>query len=228
VKRPRRQFLHLAAAAAALPAVSRVARAQTYPTRPVRWIVGYPPGGAFDIVARIMGQRLSEQLGQPIIIENKPGAGTNLAVQTVVNAPPDGYTLLFFGASNTINVTFYEALPFNFLRDVVPVAGLAGFALVMNVSPSVPARTVAEFIVHAKANPGKINMASFGVGGISHLSGELFKAMAGVDMVHVHYRGEAPALTDLITVDVQPSDWLTRSHPIGRGASIGSNDCRAI
>jgi tripartite-type tricarboxylate transporter receptor subunit TctC len=210
----RRKFLHLAVGTAALPAVSRIAWGQSYPSRPVRLVVGYPPGGTFDIVARMVGQRLAERLGQPVVVENKPGAGTNLAVQTVVRAPADGYTLLFFGASNTINTTFYEALPFDLLRDIAPVAGLAGFALVMEVNPLVPAKSVAEFIAYVKGNPGKVNMASFGVGGISHLAGELFKAMAGVDMVHVPYRGEVPALTDLISGRVQVMfDNLSASLP---------------
>jgi tripartite-type tricarboxylate transporter receptor subunit TctC len=200
---PRRRFLHLAAGAAALPIVSRTARAQSYPTRPVRLVVGFPPGGGTDIVARIMGRWLSERLGQPVIIENKPGAGTNIAVQAVVNSPPDGYTLLFVTTSSATNATFYETLPFNFLRDIAPVGGLVRLPFAMVVSPSVPARTVPEFIVYAKANPGKINMASTGVGTSVHLAGELFKAMTGVNMVHVPYRGGAPALTDLISGQVQ-------------------------
>jgi tripartite-type tricarboxylate transporter receptor subunit TctC len=200
---PRRRFLHLAAGAAALPALSRFAGAQTYPARPVRLVVGFPPGGGTDIVARIMGRWLSERLGQPVIIENKPGAGTNIAVQAVVNSPPDGYTLLFVTTSSATNATFYETLPFNFLRDIAPVGGLVRLPFAMVVTPSLPARTVSEFIAYAKANPGKINMASTGVGTSVHLAGELFKAMAGVNMVHVPYRGGAPALTDLISGQVQ-------------------------
>ena len=200
---PRRRFLHLAAGAAVLPALLRFAGAQTYPTRPVRLIVGFPPGGGTDIVARIMGRWLSERLGQPVIIENKPGAGTNIAVQAVVNSPPDGYTLLFVTTSSATNATFYETLPFNFLRDIAPVGGLVRLPFAMVVTPSLPARTVPEFIAYAKANPGKINMASTGVGTSVHLAGELFKAMAGVNMVHVPYRGGAPALTDLISGQVQ-------------------------
>jgi tripartite-type tricarboxylate transporter receptor subunit TctC len=174
------------------------ASAVDYPTRPVRWIVGYPAGGAADIVARIMGQWLSERLGQSFIIENKSGAGTNIATQAVIAAPPDGYTLLWVSPANAINATLYEALPFNFLRDTVPVAGLVRFALVLEVNPKLPAMTVAELIAYAKANPGQLSMASFGVGTSSHLAGELFKTMTGVRMVHVPYRGSAPAVTELI------------------------------
>lgn len=174
------------------------ASAVDYPTRPVRWIVGYPAGGAADIVARIMGQWLSERLGQSFIIENKSGAGTNIATQAVIAAPSDGYTLLWVSPANAINATLYEALPFNFLRDTVPVAGLVRFALVLEVNPKLPATTVAELIAYAKANPSLLSMASFGVGTSSHLAGELFKTMTGVRMVHVPYRGSAPAVTDLI------------------------------
>jgi tripartite-type tricarboxylate transporter receptor subunit TctC len=195
--------LHLAAGAAALPAVSRFALAQSYPTRPVRWVVGYPPGGSTDIVARIMGRWLSERLGQQVIIENKPGAGTNIAVQTVVSSPLDGYTLIFLSAANAINATLYESLPFDLLRDIAPVGPLVRVPLVMEVNPAVPAKTVAEFIAHAKANPGKVNMASVGVGTPPHLAGELFKVMTGVNMVHVPYRGSAPAITGMIGGQVQ-------------------------
>jgi tripartite-type tricarboxylate transporter receptor subunit TctC len=173
------------------------ASALDYPTRPVRWIVGYPAGGAADIVARIMGQWLSERLGQSFI-ENKAGAGTNIATQAVIAAPPDGYTLLWVSPANAINATLYEALPFNFLRDTVPVAGLVRFALVLEVNPKLPATTVAELIAYAKANPGQLSMASFGVGTSSHLAGELFKSMTGVRMVHVPYRGSPPAVAELI------------------------------
>jgi tripartite-type tricarboxylate transporter receptor subunit TctC len=197
----RRQILHLAAGAVALPAVSRIAKAQAYPTRPVRLIVGFAAGGAADTIARLMGQWLSERLGHQIIIENKVGAGANLAVQAVVNSPPDGYTLLFVTASNAINQTLYDTLPF--LRDIAPVAGLVELPLVMEVNPSVPAKNVAEFIAYAKANPGKINMAHNGVGTTPHLGGELFKQMTGVDMVHVSYRGSALALTDMLGGRVQ-------------------------
>jgi tripartite-type tricarboxylate transporter receptor subunit TctC len=203
MKLPRRTFLHLAAGAAALPAVLRFALAQSYPTRPVRWVVGYPPGGSTDIVARIMGRWLSERLGQQVIIENKPGAGTNIAVQTVVSSPLDGYTLIFLSAANAINATLYESLPFDLLRDIAPVGPLVRVPLVMEVNPAVPAKTVAEFIAHAKANPGKVNMASVGVGTPPHLAGELFKVMTGVNMVHVPYRGSAPAITGMIGGQVQ-------------------------
>jgi tripartite-type tricarboxylate transporter receptor subunit TctC len=199
----RRQFLHLAAGAAALSAVSRIAGAQTYPTRPVHLLVGFPPGGATDIIARLIGQSLSERLGQQFIIENRPGAGTNIATEAVVRAPADGYTLLAVTSSNTSNTTLYEALPFNLMRDIVPVAGLVRNALVIEVNPSVPVRTIPEFIAYAKANPGKLNVASYGVGTTGHLAQELFKLLTGVNMVHVPYRGDAPALTDTIGGQVQ-------------------------
>jgi len=187
MKLPRRKFLHLAAGAAAFPAVSRFAWAQTYPSRPVRWIVGFAPGGGNDIVARLMGQWLTEHIGQPFVIENRPGAGTNVATEAVVNAAPDGYTLLFVAPSSAINATLYEKLNFNFIRDITPIAGIMRIPNVMVVNPSVPAQTVPEFIAYAKANPGKVNMASPGVGTSVHLSGELFKMMTGIDMVHVPY-----------------------------------------
>jgi tripartite-type tricarboxylate transporter receptor subunit TctC len=199
----RRQFLHLAAGAAALPAVSRIAQAQAYPSRPVRIIAGFAPGGGVDIVARLIGQWLSERLGQQFIIENRPGAGTNIATEAVVRAPADGYTLLLVNPANAINATLYDNLSFNFIRDVAPVAGIMVVPNVMVVHPSVPAKTVPEFIAYAKANLGKINMGSGGIGGPSHVAGELFKMMAGVDLVHVPYRGVAPALTDLIGGQVQ-------------------------
>ena len=199
----RRRFLHLAAGAAALPAVSRIARAQSYPLRPVRIIVGFAAGGTTDVLARMIGQWLSERLGQPFLIENRPGAGTNIATEAVVKSAPDGYTLLMVSPPNTINATLYEKLNFNFLRDVAAVAAIARVPNVMEVNPSVPASTVAEFIAYAKANPGKLSFASAGVGSSQHLSGEMFKMMAGVDMVHVPYRGGAPALTDLIGGQVQ-------------------------
>jgi tripartite-type tricarboxylate transporter receptor subunit TctC len=194
----RRQFLHLAAGAAALPVVSGVARAQAYPTRPVRWIVGFAPGGGNDIVARLMGQWLSERLGQQFVIENRPGAGTNIATEVVVNAPPDGYTLLLAGIPNAFNASLFGKLNFNFIRDIAPVAGIIRVPQVMVVTPSVPANTVPEFIAYAKANPGKVNMASAGTGGGTHLAGELFKTMAGVNLVHVPYRGNGPALVALL------------------------------
>jgi tripartite-type tricarboxylate transporter receptor subunit TctC len=199
----RRQFLHLAVGAAALPAVSRLAWAQAYPTRPVRIIVGAAPSGSFDIMARLIGQRLSEQLGQPFVIDNRPGAVGNIATEAVVRSPADGYTLLLVGAPHAINATLYDKLNFNFIRDIAPVAGIDREPLVMAVNPSVPARTVPEFIAYAKANPGKISMASAGNGTPSHVSGELFKMMAGVNMVHVPYRGGGPALPDLLAGQVQ-------------------------
>jgi tripartite-type tricarboxylate transporter receptor subunit TctC len=203
MKLPRRTFLHLAAGAAALPAFAHVAVAQAYPSRPVRIIVGFPAGGGSDITARLMGQWLSERLGKPFIIENRPGAATNIAVEAVVKSAPDGYTLLLFGSSSTINATLYDKLPFNLVRDIAPVAGTNRVPYVMEVNPSVPAKSVPEFIAYAKANPGKINMASAGNGSVQHVSGELFKMMTGVDMLHVPYRGGAPALTDLIGGQVQ-------------------------
>jgi len=218
---PRRRFVHLAAAALAAPALSRLARAQAYPTRPVRWLLGYPAGGSTDIVVRLLANRLSERLGQPFIVENKPGAGTNLAVQAAVNAPPDGYTLLFAATSNAINASSYASLPFNFLRDIAPVAGLAELPFVIDVSPSLPVKTVAEFIAYAKANPGTINMGSFGAGTISHLALELFKAMTGVSMQHVPYRGGAPMVTDIIGGRVQAGiDALPNSLPHIRSGSV--------
>jgi tripartite-type tricarboxylate transporter receptor subunit TctC len=203
MKVPRRRFLQLAASAAALPVVSRVASAQTYPTRPVRIVVGYTAGGVSDILARIMGQRLSERLGQPFVIENRPGAASNIATEVVVRAPPDGYTLLLAGVANAINVTLYDNLNFNFIRDIAPIAIIGRSPLVMEVNPSVPAKTVPEFISYAKANPGKINMASAGTGGATHVAGELFKMMAGVNMLHVPYHGAPPALSDLLADQVQ-------------------------
>jgi tripartite-type tricarboxylate transporter receptor subunit TctC len=201
---PRRQFLHLATGAAALPAVSRMAKAQTYPTRPVRIIVGFAAGNTADILARLMGRWLSERLGQPIIIENRPGAGSNIGTEAVVRAPPDGYTLLMVGSFNAISATLYDKLNFNFAHDIAPVAGIERATLIMEVHPSFPAKTVPEFITYAKANPSKMNMASGGVGTTSHMCGELFKMMTGVDMVHVPSRGgEAPALTDLLGGQVQ-------------------------
>jgi tripartite-type tricarboxylate transporter receptor subunit TctC len=202
MKLPRRQFLHLAAGAAALPAVSRVARAQAYPSRPVRIIVGFAPGQAIDIVTRIIGQWLSERLGQQFIIENRPGAGGNIATEAVVRAPPDGYTLLAIGSNNMINATLYEKLNYNFIRDIAPVASIYRVSQVMEVNPSFPAKTVPEFIAHAKAHPGEISFASAGNGSVAHVTGELFKMMTGVNMLHVPYRGAPPALTDLIAGQV--------------------------
>jgi len=202
MKFPRRRFLQLAAAAAVLPAVSKTAKAQNYPTRPIRLIVGYTPGGSADLTSRLMGQWLSERLGQPFVIENRPGGGTNIATEAVVRAPPDGYTLLLAAPANAINATLYDKLNFNFLRDVEPVAGLIRFPNVVVVNPSLPVKSIPELIAYAKANPGKLNMASSGNGSTIHMSGELFKMLTGIDMVHVPYRGGAPALTDLIAGQV--------------------------
>ena len=198
MKLPRRQFLHLAADAAALPAVSRVTWAQAYPTRPVRIIVGFPAGGPIDILARLIGQWLSERLGQPFVIESRAGAGGNIATEAVVRAPADGYTLLGVTSANTINETLYDKLNFNFIRDIAPVAGIIRVPQVVEVHPSVPVTTVPEFIAYAKANPNKLNMASAGNGTVQHVAGELFKVMTGVIMQHVPYRGQAPALVDLL------------------------------
>ena len=203
MKLPRRKFLHLAAGAAALPAVSRIAWAQAYPMRPVRIVVGYPPGGAADISGRLIGQFLSERLRQPFVIENRPGAGGNIGTEVVVRAPPDGYTLLIVNIPHAINATLYDNLNFNFLRDIAAVAMIYRQPLVLEVNPAVPAKTVGELIALAKGNPSKVNMASAGIGTPQHLAGELFKSMAGVDLVHVPYRGGAPALTDMIGGQVQ-------------------------
>jgi len=198
----RRKFLHLAAGAAAVPIVSPIARAQAYPTRPVRWIVAVAPGGGNDVFARLMGQWLSERLGQPFIVENRPGAGNNIGTEAVAKAPADGYTLLLASSNNASNAALYDNLNFNFIRDIAPVAGIARTTLVMVVNPSVPAKTVPQFVAYAKANPGKVNMASAGAGGIGHLAGELFKMMTGVSLVHVPYRGNGPALTGLLGGEV--------------------------
>jgi tripartite-type tricarboxylate transporter receptor subunit TctC len=203
MKLPRREFLRLAAGAAALPAVPRFASAQAYPARPVRIIVGFAPGGGTDIMARLIGQWLSERLGQQFVVENRPGASSNIAAEVVVNAPPDGYTLLMAGLPNASNATLYENLKFNFIRDITPIAGVTRETFLIEVNPSVPVKTVPELITHAKANPGKINMASGGVGSGNHIFGELFKMMTGVNLVHVPYRGAGPALTDLLGGQVQ-------------------------
>jgi tripartite-type tricarboxylate transporter receptor subunit TctC len=203
LKLPRRQFLHLAVGAAACQAVSRTASAQSYPSRPVRIVVGYAAGGGTDIVARLMGQWLSERLGQQIILENRTGAAGNIATESIVRAPPDGYTLLLVTPANAINATLYEKLNYNFIDDIAPVASIARMPNVMEVNPSIPAKTVPEFIAYAKANPGKINMASGGAGSTPHVFGELFKAMTAINMVHVPYRGAGPALTDLLGGQVQ-------------------------
>ena len=203
MKLPRRQFLHLAVGTAVLPAVTRVAKAETYPTRPVRVIVTFAAGGPNDIIARLMGQWLSERFGQQFVIENRPGAGGTIGTEVVVNAPPDGYTLVLASPANAINATLYGNLSYNFIRGIAPVAGIALAPSVMEVHPSVPAKTVPEFIAYANANPGKINMASGGIGSSQHAIGELFKMMARVDLTHVPYRGEAPALADLLGGQVQ-------------------------
>ena len=203
MKHPRRRFLYLAAAAAAFPAASRLAKAQTYPNRPVRFIVSFAAGGPNDIVARLVGQFLSEKMGQQFVIENKVGAGGNIGMAAVLSAPPDGYTIGFAAPNNAINASLYDKLPFDFVRDSAPVAGTMLLTNVMVVHPDVPARTVAEFIAYTKANPGKINMASSGSGTSVHMSGELFKVMTGITMQHVPYRGSAPAMQDLLSNRVQ-------------------------
>jgi tripartite-type tricarboxylate transporter receptor subunit TctC len=199
----RRTFLHLTVGAAAIPSILRIAKAETYPSRPVHLIVAFAAGGTNDIVARLLGQSLSERLGQPVIIENKPGAGSNVGTEVGVHAPPDGYTLLMAGTPNAINATLYDKLPFDFIRDIAPVAGILSMPDVMEVNPSLPVKTVPEFIAYARANPGKVAMASAGTGGATHVAGELFKAMTGINMVHVPYRGDAPALVDLMGGQVQ-------------------------
>jgi tripartite-type tricarboxylate transporter receptor subunit TctC len=203
MKLPRRNFLHLAAGAAALPTFSRMARAQVYPTRPVRLIVPVAPAGASDITARLMGQWLSERLGQQFIIDNRPGGGNNIGTEAVVRAPADGYTLLLVGTPNVVNVTLYDKLSFNFLRDIAPVASIIRAPYVLAVNPTVPAKTIPELIAYARANPGKLSIASTGTGSGSHLAGELFKMMTGVNLVHVPYRGGGPGLTDLLGGQVQ-------------------------
>jgi tripartite-type tricarboxylate transporter receptor subunit TctC len=203
MKFARRHFLHIAASAVALPAVSRQAWAQAYPSRPVRIMVGFAPGGPADIVARLIGQRLAEQLGQPFVIENRLGAGTSIAAEAVAKAEPDGYTPLLVSSAHAVNASFYEKLNFNFIRDIAPVAGIDREPLLMLVHPSCPAKTVPEFIAYAKVNAGKLNMASAGKGTLTHVAGELFNMMAGVNLVHVPYRGGAPALTELMAARVQ-------------------------
>jgi tripartite-type tricarboxylate transporter receptor subunit TctC len=205
MKLRRRQFLHLAASAAALPAVSRPAWAQAYPARPVRLIVGFTPGGGNDIVARLIGQWLSVRLGQPFVIENRPGAGSNIGTQAVVNAPPDGSTLLLCGTTNAINDTYYQKLSFSFVRDIAPISSITRQPQVMLAHPSFAAKTLAELIAYAKANPGKVNMSSAGVGSIGQLAGELLKLMTGINMVHVPFGGNSPALTALLGGQVDVS-----------------------
>jgi tripartite-type tricarboxylate transporter receptor subunit TctC len=203
MKLPRRHFLHLAVGAAALPAATRFALAQAYPGRPVHVIAGFAAGGGVDITARLIGQWLSDRLGQTFVIENRPGAGGNIGTETVVNAAADGYTLLLATVPNAVNATLYEKLNFNFVRDIAPVGGIIRVPQVILVHPSVPAKTLPEFIAYAKANPGKVNMASAGNGSAPHMAGELFNVMAGVNLVHVPYRGQGPALTDLLGGQVQ-------------------------
>ena len=218
MKLARRKFL--VGMAAALPAAARPAFAQSYPTRPVRWVVPYPAGGATDLISRLMGQWLSERLGQPVIIDNRPGGGTNIGTQAVVSSPPDGYTLLFTASTHTINVSL-QPLPFNFLRDITLVSGLAELPLVMDVSPKLPVKDLKEFIAYAKANPGKVNMASFGAATISHLAIEFFKVTAGVDVVHVPYRGGAQIMADLISGQIQAAvDSLPSSLPHIKSGAI--------
>jgi len=199
----RRQFLRIAGSAAALPALSGVGLAAAYPKQPVRIIVGFAPGGTTDVVARLIGQYLSERLGQPFIVENRPGAGTNIATEEVLRAPADGYTILLATVSNAVNASLFKNLSFDFLRDAAPVAGIMEVPNILEVNPAVPVKTVPDFIAYAKANPGKIDMASGGVGSSSHISGELFCMMAGVNLVHVPYRGEAPALIDMVSGQTQ-------------------------
>ena len=203
MKLPRREFLHLAAGAATLPGVSRFAWAQAFPTRPVRIIVGFAPAGPQDILARLIGQWLSERMGQSFIVENRPGGGGNIGAEAVVRAPPDGYTLLLVGPPNAINATLYDKLNFNFIRDIAPVAGIIRVPNVLEVNPLVPVRTVPEFIAYTKSNPGKVNLGSAGIGTSQHVSGELLKMMTGVNLAHVPYRGAGPMLTDLIGGQVQ-------------------------
>jgi tripartite-type tricarboxylate transporter receptor subunit TctC len=218
---PRRQFLHLATGAVALSAISSRAQAQAYPTRPVRIIVGFPAGGPTDIVARVIAQWLSERLGQEFLVENRPGAAGNIGTEAALRAPPDGYTLLQVTSSNAVNVTFYEKLNFNFMSDIAPVAGIVRVPFVMEINPSIPGKSVPEFIAYAKANPGKINMASGGIGTSIHIAGELFKMMAGVNLIHVPYRGSAPALTDMISGQVHVMfDILTSSIQHIRSGSL--------
>jgi tripartite-type tricarboxylate transporter receptor subunit TctC len=230
----RRRFLKLSAGAAAFSVVSPIARAQAYPNRPVRMIIGYPPGGSADITARLTGQWLSERLGQPVIIESRPGAATNLATEAVVRAAPDGYTLLLVAPANAINATLYDKLNFNFTQDIVPVAGIIRFPNVVVVNPALPVKTIPELIAYAKANPGKLNMASSGNGSTIHMSGELFKMMAGINMVHVPYRGGAPALTDLMAGQVQVmfDNVPTSAQPVKagklRGLAVTSTEPSAV
>jgi len=219
MKLQRRRFLQLAAAAAVLPIASHIAGAQTYPTRPVRWVVGFPPGGLGDLVARPIGQWLSERLGQPFIIENRPGAVGAIATEAVVHAPADGHTLLLVNPGNVTSASFYDKLNFNFIRDIAPVAGIIRAPMVIVVNPSIPVKTIPEFIAYAKANPGKVSYASPGNGSTNHITGELFKMITGTNMIHVPYRGSAPALTDLLggQVQVMFDNLLTSIEPVRSG-----------
>ena len=220
MKQSRRRFLHLAAAASALPALPRAAFAQSYPTRPIRWVVPYPAGGATDFISRLMAQWLSERLGQPVVVDNRPGGSTIIGTQAVVSAPPDGQTLLFTASTHTINVSL-QALPFNFLRDITLVSGLTELPLVLAASPKLPAKDLAEFVAYAKANPGKVNVASFGSATISHLAIELFKITTGADVVHVPYRGGAQMMTNLIAGQIQAAmDALPSALPHIRSGAV--------
>lgn len=222
---PRRQFLHLAAGAGGLPVVLRVAKAEAYPSRPVHIIVGFAPGGGIDINARLIGSWLSNRLGQQVVVENRPGAGTNIATEAVVRAPADGYTLLLACLPNAVNATLYDNLKFNFLRDIMPVAGIARDTFLVVVNPAVPAATLPEFIAYARVNPGRINMGSAGIGSGNHVFGELFKSMTGVNLVHVPYRGAAPALVDLLGGKTQvmfaPASILIEHIRTGRLRALG-------
>jgi tripartite-type tricarboxylate transporter receptor subunit TctC len=221
MKLPRRRFLQVVGIAAAGVVLSRHAHALDYPVKPIRWIVGYPAGGSADTVSRILAQWLTERLGQPVIIENKPGAATNISLQAAINSPPDGYTMVYLGTSATVNPSFFESLPFNVLRDIAPVSGVGDFPFVFVVNKAIPSKNVAEFIAYAKANPGKISMASFGAGTSSHLAGELFQAMTGIKLVHVPYRGEAFALADMISGHVEVMfDTLSAALPHIRSGAL--------
>jgi tripartite-type tricarboxylate transporter receptor subunit TctC len=221
MKLPRRRFLQVVGVVAAGAVLSQQARALDYPVKPIRWIIGYPAGGSADTVSRILAQWLTERLGQPVIIENKPGAATNISLQAAISSPPDGYTMVYLGTSATVNPSFFESLPFNVLRDIAPVSGVGDFPFVFVVNKSIPSKTVAEFIAYAKANPGRISMASFGAGTSSHLAGELFQAMTGIKLVHVPYRGEAFALADMISGHVEVMfDTLSAALPHIRSGAL--------
>ena len=229
MKISRRRILRLAAGAVALPAIARDALAQSYPVKPLRWIVGFAAGGGGDIISRIMAAWLAERLGQPVVVENRPGGASNISVQHVANSPADGYTLLWLPSSAAINASLYDSLPFNLVRDIVPVAGLVDFPLVMEANPALPAKTIPELIALAKAEPGKITLASYGTGSTSHVAGELFQMMAGIKMIHVPYRGGAPMTTDLIGGQVQVGiDVSTGARPpVQSGSLRGLGICGA-